>query len=636
MIWNAKAGALVDQSPDQAGGEEPVVEPLIGGQHRRVVRPSPACCETSSGPAAWSRETSPAPENRHAARRPAPPADWRSRSCCLPPRTHRGFRVDANTFVVKVRRSPGSNFRSNDDVRKPRDKRALQADDCPDGYGPQRLLPRDPTRDARFDGRFFVGVRTTGIYCRPICPARTPEARERRRSMPRAAAAQEAGFRPCLRCRPESSPDLAAWRGTSNTVSRALTLIEAGGLDAGDVEGLARPARRRRAPAAPAVSPAPRRLAGRGGADAPGAARQAADPRDDAADDRGRARLRLRQRAPLQRDLPRTCTAARRRRCAAARGRTQRAKPARCRSRLAYRPPYDWDAMLAFLAARAIPGVEVVAGDSYRRTIAIGDARRRDRRGAAPRRNRVDVTDPISRHGGAARRSSRGCGACSIWPPIPPRSARIWRRIRRWRRWSRRGPACACRAPGTASSSRCARSSASRSPLPARDANCSASWSRPTASRCRAAAADGEGLSHVFPSPGALAGGRSRRLGMPARAPRARDLAGAAIAADPASSAAARASRRRSPSCARCRASANGPRSTSPCARCASPTRSPPPTSGCCARWRMPDGADRRRPSCWRAPSAGGPGAPTPRCICGLRAPGILPLSGESHAREAA
>src|ERR1700723_4533782 len=96
------------------------------------------------------------------------------------------------------------------------------------------------TRDARFDGRLFVGVKTTGIYCRPICPARTPK-RENVRFYPTAAAAQSAGFRPCLRCRPETSPDLAAWRGASNTVSRALSLINEGTLD-GDgatVEALA-------------------------------------------------------------------------------------------------------------------------------------------------------------------------------------------------------------------------------------------------------------------------------------------------------------------------------------------------------------------------------------------------------------
>src|SRR5437016_6886687 len=97
------------------------------------------------------------------------------------------------------------------------------------GHNPFMELDHDAcyralsTRDARFDGRIFVGVRTTGIYCRPICPARTPK-RQNVSFYPTASAAQEAGFRPCLRCRPESSPDLGVWRGTSNTVSRALAL----------------------------------------------------------------------------------------------------------------------------------------------------------------------------------------------------------------------------------------------------------------------------------------------------------------------------------------------------------------------------------------------------------------------------
>src|SRR6476469_8559006 len=94
-------------------------------------------------------------------------------------------------------------------------------------------------RDSRYDGRFFTCVKTTGIYCRPICPARPPKL-ENCSFVPTAAAAQEAGYRPCLRCRPESSPDLDAWRGTSATVSRALKLIEGGALDGeGDVAALA-------------------------------------------------------------------------------------------------------------------------------------------------------------------------------------------------------------------------------------------------------------------------------------------------------------------------------------------------------------------------------------------------------------
>jgi len=96
------------------------------------------------------------------------------------------------------------------------------------------------SHDARFDGHVFVGCTSTGIYCRPICPTRPPKF-ENCRFFASAAAAQEAGFRPCLRCRPEIAPDLAFWRGTANTVSRALALIADGALDGehSDVEALA-------------------------------------------------------------------------------------------------------------------------------------------------------------------------------------------------------------------------------------------------------------------------------------------------------------------------------------------------------------------------------------------------------------
>lgn len=93
-------------------------------------------------------------------------------------------------------------------------------------------------RDPTWDGVVFVGVRTTGIYCRPVCPARTPLAHNIKfyRS---AAAAEHAGFRPCLRCRPETAPFCPAWKGTKTTVERALRLIEDGALDGGSVDQLA-------------------------------------------------------------------------------------------------------------------------------------------------------------------------------------------------------------------------------------------------------------------------------------------------------------------------------------------------------------------------------------------------------------
>jgi AraC family transcriptional regulator, regulatory protein of adaptative response / methylated-DNA-[protein]-cysteine methyltransferase len=95
------------------------------------------------------------------------------------------------------------------------------------------------SRDRRFDGRFFTGVLTTRIYCRPVCPVKPAQSRNVI-FFPTAAAAECAGFRPCLRCRPEAAPGTPAWRGAAATVSRALRLIERGFLDDGQgVAGLA-------------------------------------------------------------------------------------------------------------------------------------------------------------------------------------------------------------------------------------------------------------------------------------------------------------------------------------------------------------------------------------------------------------
>lgn len=95
-------------------------------------------------------------------------------------------------------------------------------------------------RDAAYDGRFFIAVRTTRVYCRPVCPVRLP-LRTNVRFVPSAAAAEAAGFRPCLRCRPETTPFCPAWNGTRTTAERAVRLIEAGALDGEDatVEALA-------------------------------------------------------------------------------------------------------------------------------------------------------------------------------------------------------------------------------------------------------------------------------------------------------------------------------------------------------------------------------------------------------------
>jgi AraC family transcriptional regulator, regulatory protein of adaptative response / DNA-3-methyladenine glycosylase II len=225
------------------------------------------------------------------------------------------------------------------------------------------------TRDARFDGRLFVGVKTTGIYCRPICPARTPKF-ENVFFFATAAAAQEAGFRPCLRCRPEISPELAFWRGTSNTVSRALTLIESGGLDADDVEGLAdrlgvgarqlRRLFRQHVGASPIAVAQTRRVLL-----AKQLIHETSLPMAEVALASGFGSVRRFN--ETFRDLFGRAPATLRR---------TKDKPRReadaLSVRLSYRPPYDWDAMLTFLGARAIPGVELVSGNSYKRSIAFG------------------------------------------------------------------------------------------------------------------------------------------------------------------------------------------------------------------------------------------------------------------------
>jgi AraC family transcriptional regulator of adaptative response / DNA-3-methyladenine glycosylase II len=93
-------------------------------------------------------------------------------------------------------------------------------------------------RDQRYDGRFFTGVRTTHVYCRPVCPVR-PAHSQNVQFYPSAAAAEAAGFRPCLRCRPETAPFSPAWKGSRTTVDRALRLIHQGALDSDGVDTLA-------------------------------------------------------------------------------------------------------------------------------------------------------------------------------------------------------------------------------------------------------------------------------------------------------------------------------------------------------------------------------------------------------------
>jgi AraC family transcriptional regulator of adaptative response / DNA-3-methyladenine glycosylase II len=225
------------------------------------------------------------------------------------------------------------------------------------------------SRDARFDGLLFVSVSSTGVYCRPICPARCPKF-ENCRFFASAAAAQEAGFRPCLRCRPETAPELASWRGTSNTVSRALGLIADGALDGAGarVETLAerlgmgeRQLRRlflQHLGASPIAVAQTRRVL---------FAKQLIHETQMSMTDVALAAGfgSVRRFNEIFRDLFQRPPSALRRKAAASSARAA----AGVTLRLRYRPPYDWDAMLGSLRARAIPGMEAVENGSYRRTV---------------------------------------------------------------------------------------------------------------------------------------------------------------------------------------------------------------------------------------------------------------------------
>jgi AraC family transcriptional regulator of adaptative response / DNA-3-methyladenine glycosylase II len=225
------------------------------------------------------------------------------------------------------------------------------------------------TRDPRFDGRIFIGVLSSGVYCRPICPART--AKERNvRYFASAAAAAEAGFRPCLRCRPECSPGTPAWMGTSATVSRALRLIGESPLADGGVDALAsrlgigsRHLRRlfQQHLGAPPIKVAQtRRL--------------------------HFAKKLIDETTLSMEQVARAAGFGSVRHFNATICETYKRTPTHIRKlahqstiepdneylfRLRFRCPFEWNRMLAFLSLRATPGVEVVEGGCYRRTISL-------------------------------------------------------------------------------------------------------------------------------------------------------------------------------------------------------------------------------------------------------------------------
>lgn len=221
-------------------------------------------------------------------------------------------------------------------------------------------------KDPRFDGRFFVGVKTTGVYCRPVCPVKSPHPRNVT-FYPTAAAAAEAGYRPCLRCRPESSPGTPAWAGTSTTVNRALRIIGEGALDRQGVHALS-----------DRLGVTPRHLSRLFMQHLGASPKAVAQTR----------RLHFAKKLLDETDLSMTEVA-----LSAGYGslrsfndhfrRSYGRPPSSLRRHkgqmngrglaisLRYRPPYDFAGVLAFLGARGIPGVERVEGDCYSRNIRI-------------------------------------------------------------------------------------------------------------------------------------------------------------------------------------------------------------------------------------------------------------------------
>jgi AraC family transcriptional regulator of adaptative response / DNA-3-methyladenine glycosylase II len=260
------------------------------------------------------------------------------------------------------------------------------------------------SRDPRFDGLFFVGVMSTRIYCRPICPARTP-GRDRCRFFLSAAAAEQAGFRPCLRCRPELAPGDAPVDAVSRTARLAASRISTGAMnEGGSLETLAgelgvcsrhlRRVIRQELGVSPVELAQTHRLLL-----AKQLLTETALPITDVAFASGFASVR-RFNGVFRARYRLTPTDLRK-------NNGHGAPESSIRLTLSYRPPYDWDTLLRFLAARAIPGVEAIARGSYLRTVALGEVRGWVKIAPISGRHALAVELPISQPGGRPAATSR-------------------------------------------------------------------------------------------------------------------------------------------------------------------------------------------------------------------------------------
>jgi len=242
-------------------------------------------------------------------------------------------------------------------------------------------------RDPRFDGEFFLAVRTTGIYCRPICPARPP-AEKNVSYFHTAAAAAQAGYRPCLRCRPESAPHSPAWLGTTTTVRRALQLIDQGAMNSGKLAQLAgrlgvgerylRKLFQRELGVSPCAVASNQRLLF--------ARKLLAEtdlPVTDVAFAAGFGSVR-RFNSAMRGQFRQTPSDLRRQR-----GGLQ--TNSEISLQLHYRPPYDWEGVIGFFARHAIAGVEQVDSGSYRRNLRLAGQTTTIRVSPLPRRHALEL-----------------------------------------------------------------------------------------------------------------------------------------------------------------------------------------------------------------------------------------------------
>jgi AraC family transcriptional regulator of adaptative response / DNA-3-methyladenine glycosylase II len=235
------------------------------------------------------------------------------------------------------------------------------------GVNPDACYEALRARDARFDGVFFVGVTTTGIYCRPVCRVRMP-GRDRCVFFDRAAEAERDGYRACFRCRPELAPGHAPMDSVPRLVRAAVARIDAGALNDGSVDDLAGElgvtARHLRRALETELGVSPVELAqSRRLALAKQLLQDTALPLAEVAFASGFHSVR-RFNALFRDRFDRPPTAVRR-----AHGEGD----ASLSLRLDYRPPLDWPGLVAFFRARAVPGVEVVDGDEIRRAVVVGE-----------------------------------------------------------------------------------------------------------------------------------------------------------------------------------------------------------------------------------------------------------------------